>query len=159
VPLFGAEKTARRSASPLDAVDLRLRSTLLDRFLPRLAVACLSASMVFLCAFVVLVALAATQLRLTPSVVLAALVITGAFVVSGRALSTLARRSTPDEPRLWKLSLLANIVVVATTASVIGVQPAVVVCIPELAGVAIHVIALVALPVPQPASNNRWRGP
>ena len=139
----------RRSASSLGVMDSHKRSASTDRKLARFAGAFLGSSILLVPALVFLGLSASEPKRAFanfPAPLLMLLVAVAAFIVSATALTRLERSALADRRRLWRISLLSNLVIVAMIILGFGLKAGAVLSIMEILAISIHVAAL-TLPV------------
>jgi ammonia channel protein AmtB len=117
-----------------------------DRALARWAGACLGGSALIGIALLLLAWFAAnpgSAITTHPIAVAAAFVAAGAYILSLMALGRLARRHTTMEPRrLWRVSLLCNLAILAIVVMALGAEIGLAICVMELVAIAVHVIAI-----------------
>jgi hypothetical protein len=126
-------------------MELLSRPALFDRSLARLATGCLGGSFVAVCGFLIFTFTAAAQpswLFAHPATSVAALVGAVAFFTSAYVLAQLGRRSVANPRLLWGISLGSNAIIVVLVAAALGAQLGLVICIPELLGISVHVVAI-----------------
>jgi nitrate reductase gamma subunit len=133
-------------------MDNTWQTTPKDRFLAHCGAGCIGGSMLITLGFVFVLLFAtnpAAALRDHPVGVLLTIAAAAAFVTSAASLSQLRRRSTAVEPRrLWRVSLLCHLGILAIAVIGFGVTLGVVLGIIEVICVGIHIFALAATPVP-----------
>jgi hypothetical protein len=126
-------------------MELLSRPALFDRSLARLATGCLGGSFVAVCGFLIFTVTAAAQpgwLFARPATSFATLVGAIAFLISAYVLAQLGSRSVVNPRLFWGISLGSNAIIVVLVAAALGVQLGLVICIPELLGISVHLVAI-----------------
>jgi hypothetical protein len=144
----------RRSTSSLGVMDALGQPSPRDRSLARWAGAFLGSSVLVTIGLVLLAGFASAPVLVVtafPGKVLMSLIVATASIISAVVLARLGQPSPRYTRRLWRISLVANLIIVAILTSEFGVTIGLASCVMELVSIAFHVVALA---MPTLAAND-----